>query len=64
MTEFLTDDFKGVGAHESALQFVHAFLGIRVARTVGAGGPAERPLRGAAETDAPRGAPATSYREV
>ena len=36
MTEFLTDDFKGVGADEAALQFVHAFLGIRMTRTMGA----------------------------
>ena len=56
MAQFLTDDLQRVGAHQDALQFPHALLGKPVSSTVGAPGPAERALRGAAETGAPGGA--------
>ena len=53
MTEFLADGLQSVGAEQHALQFRHALLGVGVPCPVGAGGPAERALRGARETDAP-----------
>ena len=56
MAELLADDLQRTGAGENPPQLLHPLPGVAVSHAVGALRPAQRPLRGAREAGAPRGA--------